>query len=204
MINDLITKVNENSKKMETSIIIQDTTNDIAEFSIIRSKIHEIRGQIVMLDFDLAEEYEIETRVLKQSVRRNISRFYGDDFMFQLSNNEVFELSRSQNVTLNKGRGSNIKYPPFAFTELGIAMLSSVVNSEKAIDTNRKIMRAFVAIRKYILNYAEIKQDLEDFKTETKEQIGGIYNVLDELISRKQEQEKPRTPIGFKQKSNQK
>ncbi|RHF09726.1 ORF6N domain-containing protein, partial [Parabacteroides distasonis] len=114
------------------------------ELQTIQNKIHEIRGQKVMLDFDLAEMYGIETRVLKQAVRRNPKRFEGNDFMFELTKEE---LSRSQFVTLNKGRGNNFKYMPFAFTELGVAMLSSVLNSDIAIEINRNIMRAFVAIR---------------------------------------------------------
>jgi hypothetical protein len=93
----------------------------------IRNKIYEIRGSRVMLDFDLTEAYGIETRALKQAVRRNPKRFEGDDFMFEITKEEI---SRSQIVTLNKGRGSNIKYLPFAFTELGVAMLSSVLNSD--------------------------------------------------------------------------
>ena len=94
------------------------------ELQAIQNKIYEIRGQKVMLDFDLAEMYGIETRVLKQAVRRNPKRFEGNDFMFELTKEE---LSRSQFVTLNKGRGNNFKYMPFAFTELGVAMLSSVL-----------------------------------------------------------------------------
>lgn len=109
---------------------------------MIQSKIYEVRGQKVMLDFDLAEMYGIETRVLKQAVRRNIKRFDGEDFMFELTKEE---LSRSQIVTLNKNRGGNFKYMPFAFGELGVAMLSSVLNSDTAIEINRGIMRAFVA-----------------------------------------------------------
>jgi len=100
------------------------------ELQLIQNKIHTIRGYKVMIDFDLAEMYGIETRVLKQAVRRNIDRFEGDDFMFELTPDEVMEFSRSQFVTLNKGRGSNVKYAPFAFTELGVAMLSSVLNSK--------------------------------------------------------------------------
>ena len=102
-----------------------------------------------MLDFDLAEMYGIENRVLKQAVRRNLKRFEGEDFMFELTRDE---LSRSQIVTLNKGRGSNFKYMPFAFTELGVAMLSSVLNSDTAIEMNRSIIRAFVAVRRFIVN----------------------------------------------------
>ena len=119
----------------------------MSEFEEIRNRIYEIRGRQVMLDFDLAALYGIETRVLKQSVRRNLKRFEGEDFMFELTKEE---LSRSQFVTLNKGRGSNFKYMPFAFTELGVAMLSSVLNSDVAIEINRRIMRTFVAVRQYI------------------------------------------------------
>ena len=104
-----------------------------------------------MLDRDLAELYGIETRVLNQAVKRNIERFEGNDFMFILSSDEINDLSRSQIVTLNKGRGYNIKYPPFVFTELGVAMLSSVLNSKTAIEINRGIMRAFVTLRQYAL-----------------------------------------------------
>ena len=128
------------------------------ELSIIQDKIHVIRGVRVMLDFDLAGIYGIETSQLKRSVRRNIERFEGEDFMFEVTRDE---LSRCQIGTLNKGRGSNIKYLPFAFTELGVAMLSSVLNSKTAIEQNRNIMRAFVVLRQYALGYAELNQKLE-------------------------------------------
>jgi len=114
---------------METSILVSGKQDNIIEMSIIQ-RIHEIRGVRVMLDFDLAERYGIETKQLKRAVRRNIERFEGDDFMFELAKNEIDVLSRSQFVTLNKGRGGNMKYKPFAFTELGVAMLSSVLNSD--------------------------------------------------------------------------
>jgi len=191
---------------MDANIIIQDNTKDIAGFSVIQSKIYEIRGQKVMLDFDLAERYGIETKRLKEAVRRNITRFSGDDFMFQLSKNEVIECSRSQFATLNKSRGSNIKYPPFAFTELGVAMLSSVLNSEKAIEVNKEIMRTFVFIRKYALSYAELKQELDNFMRETNTRLDkidtkfeAIFKLFDEFIEHKKELEKPRNQIGFKQ-----
>lgn len=116
-----------------------------------------------MFDFDLAEMYGMETKVLKQAVRRNIKRFEGDDFMFEVS---LEELSRSQIVTLNKGRGQNVKYKPFAFTELGVAMLSSVLNSEIAIEVNRNIMRTFTSIRNLILNSP--KDELSGKKQELK------------------------------------
>jgi hypothetical protein len=190
--------VNRNKKKKkmrekekeEKSIVKEN-----ADFSLIISKIHNFREMNVMLDYDLAEKYEVETKRLKEAVRRNINRFSGDDFMFELSKDEWSSL-RSQIATSKRG---GMRYAPFAFTELGVAMLSSVLNSEKAIEVNKEIMRAFVAIRKYVLNYAELKQDLDDFKTETRTQIGGICEVLDEFVEYKKEQEKPRTPIGFKQ-----
>ena len=138
----------------------------MANLQIIQSKIYEIRGQKVMLDFDLVELYGIETRVLKQAVRRNSARFEGEDFMFELTKEEI---SRSQIVILNKGRGSNIKYAPFAFTELGVAMLSSVLSSPTAIEINRGIMRAFVAMRQLIHispvdNIGELKNELKELK----------------------------------------
>ena len=107
------------------------------DLSLIQSKIYEIRSQRVMLDFDLAEMYGTETAQLKRAVRRNTERFEGNDFMFELTREE---LSRCQIGTLNKGRGSNIKYLPFAFTELGVSMLSSVLNSKTAIEINRNII----------------------------------------------------------------
>ena len=110
------------------------------QLQIIQSKIHEIRGQKVILDFDLAAMYGTETKALKQSVRRNLRRF-PDDFMFELTRDEYSAL-RSQTVTSNARGGT--RYMPFAFTEQGVAMLSSVLNSEVAIEINISIMRAFV------------------------------------------------------------
>ena len=141
------------------------------ELQTIQNKIHEIRGMKVMLDFDLAEMYGTETAQLKRAVRRNIERFEGDDFMFELTKEE---LSRCQFGILNKGRGSNFKYKPFAFTELGVAMLSSVLNSEIAIEVNMGIMRAFVAVRQLIANsptdkIGEIKNELKELKEYIKE-----------------------------------
>ncbi|MCL2131714.1 MAG: ORF6N domain-containing protein [Lentimicrobiaceae bacterium] len=182
---------------METNIIVQDRTKESAEFSFIYSKIYEIRGYKVMLDFDLANIYEVENKYLKRSVRSNIERFEGDDFMFELTREE---LSRCSFGTLNKGRGHNIKYLPFAFTQLGVAMLSSVLNSEKAIKMNRQIMRAFVSIQQYALTYEELKQELETYMDKTDRKLDTIFEVLDKLISHKKALEKPRTPIGFKQK----
>ncbi len=114
----------------------------------IQAKIYEIRGHKVMLDFDLAQLYETETKVLKQAVKRNINRF-PDDFMFVVSIEELTNL-RSQSVTSSWG---GLRYQPFAFTEQGVAMLASVLNSPKAIEVNISIVRAFVFIRKYALSH---------------------------------------------------
>ena len=189
---------------METNIILQDNTKDIAEFSIIRNKIYKIRGQNVMLDFDLAEMYKVKTKVLKQSVRRNIRRF-PEDFMFELTKEEWNEL-----VTNCDHLPISMKFsyvPSFAFTEQGIAMLSGLLNSNIAIDTNIIIMRAFVMLRQYAFNYAELNYKLEEFMYKTNMKFDDndatfteILKVLDELVNDKTEREKPRNPIGFKQK----
>ena len=149
------------------------------ELQTIQNKIYEIRGQKVMLDFDLAEMYGTETAQLKRAVRRNIERFEGDDFMFELTKEE---LSRCQFGILNKGRGSNFKYKPFAFTELGVAMLSSVLNSEIAIEVNMGIMRAFVAVRQLIANsptdkIGEIKNELKELKEYIKEMFADQNDI---------------------------
>lgn len=125
------------------------------DLQTIQNKIYEIRGQRVMLDSDLAELYRVPTKVLKQAVKRNIERFEGDDFMFELSESEYNALKdrlRSQFVTLEiDGRGKYPKYPPFAFTEEGVAMLAGILHSPVAIQINRAIMRAFVQMRNYLM-----------------------------------------------------
>ena len=151
---------------------------------VIQSKIYEIRGQKVMLDFDLAEMYGTETKRLKEAVRRNMDRFEGDDFMFELTKEEITELSRTQFATLKKGRGVNIKYPPYAFTELGVAMLSSVLNSKTAIEINRGIMRAFVAVRKMVLTpptdrISLLQQEMKELK-EYLEDVFADYNDIND------------------------
>ena len=179
----------------------------------IRSKIYEIRGQRVMLDYDLAEMYGVETKALKQAVRRNILRF-PVEFMFELTKDE-FALLRSQFVT-SKGRGGT-RYMPFAFTEQGVAMLSSVLNSETAIQVNIGIIRAFVAVRQMIAanpvalrlstlekNFEELKQDLEeifadynDINEDTRAQLEAINRALADLqTTHKNRAEHKR--IGFK------
>ena len=129
------------------------------DIQIIQNKIYEIRGQRVMLDFDLAELYQVPTKVLKQAVRRNSERF-PSDFMFEITESEynVLKISlRSQSVTSNKG---GIRYMPFAFTEQGVSMLSAVLRSSVAIQTSITIMRAFVAMRNYILQSTQVSAEL--------------------------------------------
>ena len=131
------------------------------DIAIIENKIYEIRGQKVMLDFDLAEMYGVETKRLKEQVRRNIERCPAE-FMFELTKEEV-AISRSQIATLKTGQGYNIKYLPFAFTEYGIVMLSSVLKSKTAVEVNINIIRAFVRMRQYLLSNIP-KKELEELK----------------------------------------
>ena len=146
----------------------------------IESMIHVIRDKQVMLDRDLAALYGIETKVLNQAVKRNAERF-PDDFMFQLTKDEAL-FTRSQFVTMKSGRGSNIKYLPFAFTESGIAMLSSVLRSPTAIEVNIRIMRAFVAMRHFLANNAQVFQrlaNIEYHQIETDRRIDEVFKRLD-------------------------
>ena len=161
------------------------------EIEVIQNKIHDIRGFKVMLDFDLALLYGVETRVLKQSIRRNSKRF-PDDFMFELSQLEINQLV-SQNVIPSKSYlgGSS----PFAFTEQGIAMLSSVLKSDRAIEINISIMRTFVTIRQFALNYTELQNRI----TEIEGQFPEIYNVLNYLVDKEEKEvTTERIKIGFK------
>jgi hypothetical protein len=162
------------------------------ELQIIQNKIFEIRGQYVMLDFDLAEMYQTETKILNQSVKRNAGRF-PSDFMFQLTEKE-FDGLRSQFVTSKRG---GIKRPPYAFTELGVAMLSSVLRSAIAIEINIQIMRAFVEIRKLIIGYDDLTQKIQQLEVETNLQFNEIYQALTELASQKEKEQKPFNPVGY-------
>lgn len=147
-----------------------------------------------MLDFDLAELYEIETSQLKRSVRRHIERF-PNDFMIELNNHE-FESLRCQ-IGISNERGGS-RYLPFAFTEQGVAMLASVLNSPKAIEVNIEIVRAFVVLRQYALGFAELNQKLESFMIDTNMQFNDIYQALTEMASQREQDNKPRNPVGYK------
>ncbi|MGN7887024.1 ORF6N domain-containing protein [Dyadobacter sp. 22481] len=166
------------------------------ELMVVQNKVCTFRGNKVMLDFDLAELYEIETKALKQAVRRNIERF-PDDFMFELTREEYLSL-RSQIVTLEKGKGRHSKYLPFAFTEQGVAMLSSVLNSYKAIQVNITIMRAFVSIRQHYLDSRELKARIDRLEDEMQVKFNDIHQALSYLLEPPQ---KERKPLGFKQKN---
>lgn len=162
----------------------------------ISNKIYFIRGQKVMLDSDLASLYDVETKRLNEQVKRNLSRF-PEDFMFQLTENE-YNSSRSQIATLKNGRGSNLKYLPYAFTEHGILMLSSVLKSDKAIQTNIQIMRIFTKVRQMLLDTTEIKVDILQIQKKLEnhdKNIELVFSYLDELTEKK---ENERIKIGYK------
>lgn len=162
----------------------------------IQKKIYELRGLKVMPDYNLAELYEVETRVLKQAVRRNIDRF-PEDFMFQLSTNEAEQMV-SQNVIPSKSYLGGAL--PFAFTEQGVAMLSSVLRSKKALQVNIAIMRAFVFIRQYALSHKDLTEKLKELETRYNKQFRDVYEAINYLMKKdKQETEqKERRRIGFK------
>ena len=159
----------------------------------IANQIYFIRGVKVMLDRDLAALYEVETKVLKQAVRRNIGRF-PPDFMFELTKDENSSL-RSQNVTLKRGQHS--KYLPFAFTEQGVSMLSSVLRSERAVQVNIQIMRTFVKIRQMVQVHVELKQELAELRSQTDERFQIVFTILDKLVN---EGEEEKRKIGFIEK----
>lgn len=159
---------------------------------LIVNKIYVIRGQKVMLDRDLAKLYDVETKRLKEQVRRNIDRF-PESFMFELSDEENDSL-RSQFATLKRGRHS--KYPPFVFTEHGILMLSSVLNSKTAIKMSVQIIETFVQLRKLANNYEEIMKKIQQMESQYKEQFGEIYEALQHLMSKTEQPSRKR--IGYK------
>lgn len=174
---------------MSQNLIISEET--------ISDKIYFIRNQKVMLDRDLAMLYGIQTKVLKQAVKRNISRF-PDDFMFELSDAE-FSNWRSQFVTSNSDK-MGLRYAPIAFTEHGVLMLSSVLNSDKAIQTNIQIMRIFTKVRQMLLDTTDLKIDIMQIQKKLEnhdKNIELVFSYLDELTEKK-ENEKPRTKIGYK------
>ena len=188
------------------------------DIAIIENKIYEIRGQKVMLDFDLAEMYGVETKRLKEQVRRNIERF-PVEFMFELTKEEV-QFSRSQIATLKTGQGHNIKYLPFAFTEYGIVMLSSVLKSKTAVEVNINIIRAFVRMRQYLLSSVppkeleELKQRIEYLEEDItsdresyKKQFDDLFNAFAKISAIIQSKQTPLDRVkieGFKTNNKEK
>lgn len=163
--------------------------NPIVPNEVIIKKIYMIRDEKVMLDKDLAELYGVQTKVLKQAVRRNMDRF-PLDFMFELTREE-FDNLRSQTVTSSHG---GARYLPMVFTEQGIAMLSSVLNSDKAIQMNIQIIRIFTKIRKLVLENVDLRQALEEHKNLTEERFRVVFETLDQLLAL---DETPRKKIGY-------
>jgi len=164
---------------------------------IVMNQIYNIRGQKVMLDRDLANLYNVETRILKQAVRRNISRF-PDDFMFEMTKEEL-QNWRSQFVTSNSEL-MGLRFMPFCFTEQGVAMLSSVLNSEHAINVNIQIIRIFTRIRNIFIDNTELRLEIEKIKFKLDNQdknMEVVFRYLDELTSKKEEA-KDRKRIGYK------
>jgi len=170
----------------------------MTEFADIQTKIHEIRGQKVMLDFDLAELYGVETKVLNQAVKRNTDRFPAD-FMVQITREEYNSL-RSQIVTLETGRGKYAKYLPYAFTEQGVSMLSSVLNSSKAIQINIQIIRAFVFMRQYALSHKDLTVKLHELESKYDKQFKDVYDAISFLLQKDnlETEQKQRKQIGYK------
>ena len=166
------------------------------DLQIIQNKIFEVRGCRVMLDYHLAELYQVETRALKQAVKRNIERF-PSDFMFVLTKEEA-------NLLLSIGVSQNVIPPdynfgvamPMAFTEQGVAMLSSVLRSKVAIEVNISIMRAFVLMRQMAIDYEELLKRIEELEVSTDAQFNELYQALTQLLSQSKQQ-KERRPVGF-------
>jgi len=166
--------------------------NNLVQVQGIEGKIFLIRGQKVMIDRDLAELYGVETRVLKQAVKRNIKRF-PSDFMFELSKEE-FDNWRSQFVTSNSDK-IGLRFKPFAFTEQGIAMLSGVLHSDRAIHVNIQIMRTFTKLRKMLSTHKELREKIELLESKYDKQFKVVFDAIRELI---RIDKKPKKKMGFR------
>jgi len=153
---------------------------ELIPVEIIESKIYLIRGHKVMLDSELAELYEVETKVLIQAVKRNVQRF-PEDFMFQLNDREFMNL-RSQIVTSSSGHGGR-RYIPYVFTEQGVAMLSSVLNSERAVQVNIAIIRAFVKLREMLSTNKDLARKLADMEKKYDSQFKIVFDAIRQLMT---------------------
>lgn len=170
--------------------------SNIVPQEVIENKILFIRGRKVMLDKDLAQLYGVKTRVLNQAVRRNTARF-PEDFMFQLTKEETEKLLRSQFVTLK--RGKHYKYLPYAFTENGVAMLSSVLNSERAVQVNIQIMRTFTRLREMLMTHKDLKDKIEAMEKKYDYQFKIVFDAIKELL---EPPKKTKKKIGFLRDKN--
>nr|WP_068889676.1 ORF6N domain-containing protein [Pedobacter panaciterrae] len=172
-------------------------TDSILPDEIIVNNIYYIRGHKVMFDAYLAELYQVETKQLKRQVRRNLERF-PDDFMFELTPEEQ-KILRCQIGTLKQGE--HLKYAPMVFTEQGVAMLSSVLNSPRAINVNIQIIRLFTRLRKMFIDNTELRLEIEKIKSKLDNQDKNmeiIFRYLDELLDKQEQPKTPRTRIGYK------
>jgi len=170
----------------------------LVPMEVISSKIYLIRGLKVMLDRDLAELYDVETKILKRAVRRNIDRF-PNDFMFELSKKEM-EDWRCQFGTSN-GDKMGLRYKPMAFTEQGVAMLSSVLRSNRAIQVNIQIMRAFTQLRQMLSTHKDLKRKIESMEKKYDENFKIVFQAIKQML---ETDEKPKKKIGFTIKEKQK
>ncbi len=169
------------------------------DLQVIQQNIFNIRGHRVMIDFHLAELYEVETRTLKQAVRRNLDRF-PDDFMFELSKDEFNSLKNSMESQVVIPNSISTGYTPFAFTEQGVAMLSSILKSNRAIKVNIEIIRAFVMLRQIALQYKDIVSRIDEIEQKYDGQFKEVFTALKYLLEPPQQ---PRKPIGYiKNKDN--
>lgn len=168
------------------------------QLQVIQTKIYEVRGQKVMLDYDIAELYEVETKRLKEAIRRNARRFPGD-FMFELTREE-YNVLRTQFASLESGKGKYSKYLPYAFTEQGVAMLSGILNSDKAIDVNIAIMRAFIALKQFALTNTELNNKLKELESTYNKQFKDVYEAINYLLQKDKQEinQKTRKRIGYK------
>ena len=194
------------NKKQKNELIVIPSERVVSKIFLIRSK-------KVMLDKDLADLYGVETKVLNQAVKRNLERFPAD-FMFQLNKQEAeiwksqIEISnlrhqigtsslRSQIVTLKNGRGQHIKYLPYVFTEQGVAMLSSVLNSKRAIQVNIQIIRTFTQLRELLMTNKELRIKIENMEKKYDTKLKRVFDVLKQLLM---QENKPKNQIGFRVK----
>lgn len=155
------------------------------QLTTIQNKIYEVRGLSVMLDFDLAELYEVETKRLNEAVKRNIERF-PERFMFRLTKTE-WEVMRSQIATASDQSKRNISTTPFAFTEHGVTMLASVLRSKKAIQTNIAIVEAFISLKEFVLNYKELSDKLKELESRYDKNFKDIYQAINFLIEKEKQ-----------------